>query len=145
MNISFDLDSTLIPNWKEFETEKLGGIAKLFGIEEIRKGTRELFNYLQIQGHQIHIYTTSYRSKLKIRLTFMYYRIKVNRLVNQTENSKVLNALNIHASKYPPAFGFDIHVDDLIGVGMEGEKYDFRVIIVEPKDHNWADKIKNMV
>ncbi|WP_229724434.1 hypothetical protein [Winogradskyella forsetii] len=58
MNISFDLDSTLIPNGKEFETEKRSGIAKLFGIEEIRKGTRELISHLQNHGHKIHIYTT---------------------------------------------------------------------------------------
>ena len=58
MNISFDLDSTLIPNGKEFETEKRSGIAKLFGIDEIRKGTRELISHLQNHGHKIHIYTT---------------------------------------------------------------------------------------
>ena len=67
MNISFDLDSTLIPNGKEFETENRNGIAKLLGIEEIRKGTRELISDLQKQGHDIHIYTTSFRTKRKIR------------------------------------------------------------------------------
>lgn len=58
MNISFDLDSTLIPNGKEFETENRSGIAKLLGIEEMRIGTRELISDLQNQGHKIHIYTT---------------------------------------------------------------------------------------
>jgi phosphoserine phosphatase len=67
MNISFDLDSTLIPNGKEFETENR--IAKLFGIAEMRKGTRELISDLQNQGYKIHIYTTSFRTKTKIRLT----------------------------------------------------------------------------
>jgi hypothetical protein len=50
MNISFDLDSTLIPNGKEFETEKISVIAKLLGIEEIRKGTHELISDLQKEG-----------------------------------------------------------------------------------------------
>ena len=82
MNISFDLDSTLIPNRKEFETEKRGGIAKLFGIEEIRKGTAELIAELKSQGHNVHIYTTSFRTNRKIRLTLKYYGIKVDRIVN---------------------------------------------------------------
>jgi phosphoserine phosphatase len=110
MNISFDLDSTLIPNGIEFETEKRNAIAKLFGIEEIRKGTEELILDLQRQGHKIHIYTTSYRTKSKIRRTLKYYGIIVERIVNQTENQKVLKLQNINASKYPKAFDFDIHM-----------------------------------
>lgn len=143
MNISFDLDSTLIPNGKEFETEKRKGIATLFGIEEIRKGTSELISSLQNQGHKIHIYTTSFRNKRKIRLTLKYYGIKVNRIINEKENRKVLKSQNINSSKYPPAFDFDLHIDDLKGVGIESERLNFKVIFVEPADKNWTDKIKN--
>lgn len=143
MNISFDLDSTLIPNGKEFETEKRNGIAKLFGIEEIRKGTSELISNLQNQGHKIHIYTTSFRTKRKIRLTLRYYGIKVNRIINEKENRRVLKSQNINSSKYPPAFDFDLHIDDLKGVGIESERLNFKAIIVEPTDKNWTDKIKN--
>ncbi|WP_179020368.1 HAD family hydrolase [Winogradskyella forsetii] len=143
MNISFDLDSTLIPNGKEFETEKRSGIAKLFGIEEIRKGTRELISHLQNHGHKIHIYTTSFRTKRKIRLTLKYYGIKVNRIVNEKENRKVLKSRNINSSKFPPAFDFDLHIDDLKGVGIESERLNFKAIIVEPTDKNWIEKIKN--
>lgn len=143
MNISFDLDSTLIPNGKEFETEKRNGIAKLFGIEEIRKGTSELISNLQNQDHKIHIYTTSFRTKRKIRLTLKYYGIKVNRIINEKENRRVLKSLNINLSKYPPAFDFDLHIDDLKGVGLESERFNFKAIIVEPTDKNWTDIIKN--
>lgn len=145
MNISFDLDSTLIPNGKEFETEKRSGIAKLFGIEEMRKGTRELISDLQNQGHKIHIYTTSYRTKGKIRRTLKYYGIKVNRIVNEKENRQVLKSQNINASKFPKAFDFDLHIDDLKGVGIESERFNFKVIIVEPTDENWIEKIKEGV
>ena len=145
MNISFDLDSTLIPNGKEFETENRNGIAKLFGIEEIRKGTRELISDLQNQGHKVHIYTTSYRSKRKIRLTLNYYGIKVNRIVNEKENRKVLKSLNMNSSKFPPAFDFDLHIDDLKGVGIESERFNFKTIIIEPTDENWIEKIKNAI
>ncbi|WP_298760555.1 HAD family hydrolase [uncultured Psychroserpens sp.] len=142
MNISFDLDSTLIPNGKEFETEKRNGIAKLFGIEEIRKGTCELISDLQNQGHKIHIYTTSFRTKGKIRRTLKYYGIKVNQVINQEENQRVLKSQNINSSKFPPAFDFDLHIDDLKGVGIESEKFNFKAIIIEPTDKNWTEKIK---
>lgn len=143
MNISFDLDSTLIPNGKEFETEKRNGIAKLFGIEEIRKGTFELISELQNQGNRIHIYTTSFRTKNKIRRNLKYYGIKVDRIVNQTENQRELKARDINSSKFPPAFGFDIHIDDSKGVGIESERYNFKTIIIEPSDKNWTEKIKS--
>lgn len=145
MNISFDLDSTLIPNGNEFETEIRNGIAKLFGIEEIRKGTQELISELKNHGHKIHIYTTSFRSKRKIRWTLKYYGVKVNRIVNQTENQRILKSRNIYASKYPTAFGFDLHIDDSKGVEIEAERYNFKVIILEPTDINWIEKIINEI
>lgn len=143
MNISFDLDSTLIPNGKEFETEKRSRIAKLFGIEKIRKGTPDLIDFLQNRGHRIHIYTTSFRKRSKIRLTLWYYKIRVDRIVNQTENQSVLKNKNINSSKYPTAFDFDIHIDDSKGVGIEGERYNFKTIIIEPSDNNWKEIIIN--
>ena len=145
MNISFDLDSTLIPNGKEFETEKRGVIAKLFGIEEIRKGTAELIAELKNQGNKVHIYTTSFRTKGKIRWTLKYYGIKVDRIVNQTENQRELKSRNINSSKFPPAFGFDIHIDDSKGVGIESERHNFTAIIVQPTDKNWIEKIKKEI
>ena len=141
MDISFDLDSTIIPNGEEFDTENRGAIAKFFGVEKIRKGTLELINYLQKNNPNIHIYTTSYRNRSKIRFTLKYYGIKVNKVVNQSENQKVLKGLNVSSSKYPPAFNFDLHIDDLKGVEMEAEKYSFRVIIVEPTDNDWINTI----
>lgn len=142
MNISFDLDSTLIPNGNEFETEKRTGIAKLFGIEEIRKGSSELISCLQKKGHKIHIYTTSFRTKSKIKRTLKYYGIHVNRIINQTENQKILKSRNINASKYPIAFGFDLHIDDSDGVRIEGERLNFKVITIKTTDRNWVEYVK---
>ena len=145
MNISFDLDSTLIPHGNEFESEPLTKIANWLGIEPIRKGTPALIHQLQEQGHTIHIYTTSFRSKRKIRRTLRYYGIKVNTVVNQTENERVLKSRNIYASKYPPAFQFDLHIDDAKGVGIEGEKFNFKTIIIAPNNNNWShDIIQNI-
>ena len=141
MNISFDLDSTLITGGNEFTTEERSLLAKSIGVERIRKGTSKLISELQNKGHKIHIYTTSFRKKRQIRFTLRYYGVKVNKIVNQVENQKTLKKLKIYASKYPTAFGFDIHIDDSKGVGMESEKYDFKAIIIETSDENWVEKI----
>ena len=81
MNISFDLDSTLIPNGIEFKTEKCSRLAKIFGIEEIREGAPKLINDLKNQGHSVHIYTTSFRTKRRIRRTLKYYGIQLTELL----------------------------------------------------------------
>ncbi|WP_177764933.1 HAD family hydrolase [Flavobacterium sp. I3-2] len=145
MNISFDLDSTLIPNGNEFETEKENWKTKLFKVEKLRKGTKQLISILQEENHKVNIYTTSFRSKNKIRLTFWCYNIKVNRIVNQTENKKKLESLKIYSSKYPKAFNFDLHIDDSKGVEIESEKYNFNVLIVAPNDLKWNEKIINKI
>ena len=75
MTISFDLDDTLIPGTKTFETEEQNSMQKLTGIERIRKGTIELFKELRSRGHKIYIYTTSFRPRLKAKLTFLSYGI----------------------------------------------------------------------
>ena len=82
MNISFDLDNTLIPYSDQFKTEKRNWFAKYIGIEKIRKGAPNLIHRLQNEGHHIHIYTTSYRTKFKIRMTFWFYGIKIKKIVN---------------------------------------------------------------
>ena len=143
MNISFDLDGTLITNGNEFETEYRSKIAGLFSVEKIRKDTSKLISLLENNGHRIHIYTTSFRSERKIRRNLKYYGIKVNKIINQTENKRILKEHKNNSSKYPPAFGFDIHIDDLKGVGIESEKYKFKAIIIEPTDNNWIEKILN--
>lgn len=145
MNISFDLDSTLIPYEGEFETERKGFFAKMIGVENIRRGAPQLISELKKQGHKIHIYTTSFRSKRKIRQTLRCYGISVGTIVTQKQNEKRLKSLHISASKYPPAFGFDMHIDDLEGVGIEAKKLDFSVIIVKPQDQHWCEYIKSLI
>ena len=39
----------------------------------------------------------------------------------------------------------DIHIDDLKGVEIEGEKLGFKTIIVNTNDKNWVMKILNYV
>lgn len=145
MQISFDLDGTLIPYNNEFPAEKRSWWAKLLGIEPIRKGTKTLIKTLQSQGNEVHIYTTSLRSKPYIRRMFRYYGIKIGKIITQKENEHTLQSLKINVSKYPKAFGFDLHIDDAQGVQSEAEQYGFKVIIISPNDTFWIEKILKLL
>ena len=142
MKISFDLDDTIIPGTKTFETEPQRFIHRLLGIEKIRKGTIELFRTLKDENHNIGIYTTSFRSFIKIKLTFLLYGCAVDFIINQQKHTQAMRKNQKQASKYPPIFGIDIHVDDSLGVAMEGNEYNFQTIIVGENQENWTDYIK---
>jgi hypothetical protein len=138
MIISFDLDDTLIPGTKKFETEKRTIIQRIFGIEKIRLGTIELFKELRNKGHRIYIYTTSFRSAAKIKLTFYSYGVPVDIVINQQRHDRQLKEDKTRTSKFPPAFNIDVHVDDSPGLRIEGERYNFKTIIVDEYDKNWG-------
>jgi hypothetical protein len=142
MRIAFDLDSTLIPSGNEFETEKHLKFftAKLIGGVELRKGTRDIFNYYKTQKWETWIYTTSFRSPFYIKKLFWLNGIALNGIVNQKRHIK---EVSINSSKYPPQFGIDWLIDDSKGVEIEGNRYGFNVIQVNPTDENWVETIKN--
>ncbi|SNR42662.1 hypothetical protein [Flavobacterium sp. ov086] len=140
MIISFDLDDTLISKNK-FELEKSNLLQQFFGLENLRKGTIDLFRELKKQKHQIYIYTTSYRSESRIKGTFYSYGVSVDFVINQQKHQKSIRKKDIYCSKFPPMFNIDIHIDDSIGVEMEGQKYGFKTIIISEKDENWNQTI----
>ncbi len=139
MKISFDLDDTIIPGIKTFATEPQTLIHRIFGIEKIRKGTIELFKALKTQNHSVGIYTTSFRSVSKIKLLFLLNGFSVDFVINQNKHLHVLKNSQNKPSKYPSLFNIDIHIDDSKGVAIEGEKYNFRTIIVDEDVENWKD------
>ena len=145
MIISFDIDNTLIPYSNEFEVEKKTLLSKLLWAEPLRKGTVDLFHELEKNGHEIWIYTTSFRSPMKLKRTFKSYGLHPSKMINEKINQKQLRQNNCTASKNPRLFGIDIHIDDSKGVGMEGEKYNFKTIIIDTNDIGWADKIKKRI
>ncbi|HEY5919637.1 MAG TPA: HAD family hydrolase, partial [Chryseolinea sp.] len=81
MVISFDLDDTLFSSAHVFDTEDQYLLQRLTGVEKIRKGAVGLFKELRTQGHSIYIYTTSFRSELNVKLTFMSYGVAVDRVI----------------------------------------------------------------
>ncbi|HAO07044.1 MAG TPA: hypothetical protein DCQ50_08660 [Chryseobacterium sp.] len=140
MKISFDLDDTIISN-NRFPLEKETFWAKITGCERIRSGTVALFKALRNRKHTIYIYTTSYRSTLKIKLMFLSYSIPVDFIINQQLHDRKVKKKGKNISKFPPEFGIDIHIDDSAGVEMEGKKFGFKTIIISPDERDWSNII----
>ena len=141
VTISFDLDDTLIPSSKTFLTERQNFLHFLFGIEKLRLGTIDLFTWLKKENYNICIYTTSYRSRLKIRTTFLLNGFWIKKIINQQRHNNEVDAAFKICSKHPPSFGIDVHIDDSEGLSLEGQRFNFRTIIVSEKDENWSRKI----
>ncbi len=106
----------------------------------LRNGTKEIFAFCKQNGWEIWIYTTSFRSPLYIRKIFWLYGISLNGVVNQERHNKEVKA---KSSKHPPTFGIDWLIDDSKGVEIEGKRYGFNVIQIEPNDVNWVETIKS--
>jgi hypothetical protein len=143
MRISFDMDDTLVclpsvpseqrvPWWRRWQFPEL-----------LRRGTQALLRQLVQHGCDIWIYTTSYRSPRYLRGWFGSIGIRLGGVVNQDRHERVVGRHG--PSKYPPAFGIDLHVDDSVGVGMEGKQHHFAVVVVSPTDPDWADRILQAV
>jgi hypothetical protein len=140
MVISFDLDDTLIARNK-FRLEKTSLFRQFFGIERLREGTIDLFKEVKKRKYKIYIYTTSHRSIWRIRWIFFSYGIPVDFVINQQKHQKEIKRHNINCSKFPPMYNIDLHIDDSVGVEMEGKKYGFKTIIISEKDENWVATI----
>ncbi len=145
MNISFDLDDLLINGVKRFEVEKTGLLTRMLTSEQLRLGTSILFKTLRARGHCIYIYTTSLRSPFRIRLLFWAHGLSVDKVFNKTLHDQRIWDLPVTASKYPPMFGIDLHIDDSEGVGIEAEKFGFRTLIIKEQDRHWTATILEAV
>ncbi|WEK28085.1 MAG: hypothetical protein P0Y58_14315 [Candidatus Pseudomonas phytovorans] len=147
VRISFDIDDTLAcqPEHAAAEDSKLPGFVHRWLGEPLRSGTRELIRDLRRQGCSIWIYTSSGRTPAYIRRWLMLYGIHVDGVVNSDRHQHILaqNGLENSPSKLPSAFDIDLHVDDSEGVRLEGVDHGFSVVVVCPKDQNWAQKVKD--
>ena len=91
----------------------------------------------RLRGHRIWIYTTSCRSEKYISRLFHAYGLNLDGIVNLDRH----NLKTPPCSKYPPAFGIDLLIDDSPGVEQEGRTHGFSVIIVSPDNPDWAEKL----
>lgn len=142
MRISFDLDETLICSDLKMpkEPDILALLLKPFFPDPLRFGAIALIKELNSRGHKIWVYTSSRRSSRYIRTWLSLYGIKIEGVVNQEIHNRAVESglCPSSVSKYPPAFGINIHIDDSERVKKEGEEYKFNVIHLNPNDTNWV-------
>ncbi len=144
MRIAFDLDDTLIPCSYPFPVEPATRLARWLGAEPLRRGALGLLRRLRAHGCDVWVYTTSLRSPFGIRVQFWSYGIRLGGVVNgdrHARRSRGRGHERYDCSKYPPAFGIDLLVDDLEGVRAEGRRCGFQVVRVSPSDENWTARV----
>jgi hypothetical protein len=143
--ITFDLDDTLICWQSEIPTEhvSLPWHYKWFNIEPLRYGTVDLFKQLRNYGWQIGIYTTSHRKPKYIKKLFNLHGLNLDLVINQDKHEKIIKNLLVKRkpSKLPNRVNSMLHIDNSEGVLIEGKRFHFRVLIVDPLDYNWTEKI----
>jgi hypothetical protein len=148
MRIAFDLDDTLIPCEFSFPLERPPRLARLLGVEPLRLGAASLLRRLRQAGCSVWVYTTSLRAPLSVRVQFAAYGVWLGGVVNQDGHVRRLRRSSPgpqEVSKYPPAFGVDLLVDNSEGVLLEGRRHGFRVLHVRPDDESWADAVLRAV
>jgi hypothetical protein len=144
MRIAFDLDDTLIPHLPSVPREAPTLLARCTAAESLRRGTVELLRSIRQLGGDVWIYTTSMRSPVEIRWLFLAYGIWLRGVVNHYRHLRTMQgplAAYRSCSKYPPAFGIDLLIDDSEGVAIEGRRYDFRVLRIDPADEEWTFRV----
>ena len=149
VRISFDIDDTLACqlHHSAVESSWLPACVHRWWGEPLRIGTRSLTRELRRQGCSIWVYTSSGRAPSYIRRWLMLYGIRVDGVVNSTLHNDALSAHGLAntPSKFPPAFDIDLHVDDSEGVRIEGHDHGFRVVVVDPQDEQWAQRVLDAV
>jgi hypothetical protein len=153
MRISFDLDDTLICYDPAVPCEKsrVPWVLRHWFNEPLRQGAAELMRELAARGCRICVYTTSYRSPRQVKWWLRFYGVKVETVINEQAYRKRVPMSHFERlgkrrpSKYPPAFGIDVHVDDSEGVRIEGDEHGFAVVVVRPDDRAWCEKVSRAV
>ncbi|MDG4596563.1 MAG: hypothetical protein P9F75_12885 [Candidatus Contendobacter sp.] len=92
---------------------------------------------------KIWIYTSSGRCPRYLKSWFASFGIPVEGVVNLDRHERMVGLRG--PSKFPPAFGIDLHVDDSPGVAMEGADHRFPVLVVAPHDSDWVERVLSEV
>ncbi|MEM6298453.1 MAG: hypothetical protein AAF740_07180, partial [Bacteroidota bacterium] len=114
--------------------------------ECLRQGTRKLFLDLKSAGQEVWVYTFSFRTCEEIKCLFDKYDIKLDGIINYRVHKKRIEAFNEEVKwlkKYPPAFDIDVLIDDLLEIKNDGDRYGFKVILLDEKDTDWVKTIKH--
>jgi hypothetical protein len=150
MRISFEFEDTLICCNEKVprERDRVPFFQKKWFNEPLRLGTQNLLLELQARGCDIWIYTTSYRSENYIKSLFKFYGITISGVIDGQRNIEEIYKLFVQRkpnprkpSKYPPAFGIDLHIDDSENLIKEAQEFNFDVVIVNPQDEDWTKRV----
>jgi FMN phosphatase YigB (HAD superfamily) len=149
MRISFDLDDTLIcydPAVPR-ERNRMPFWCRAWFSEPMRAGTIELMQELSQRGHELWIYTTSYREPKTLKRWFRFHGVRIERVVNQTVHEKIVrrDRTPFFVSKFPPAFEIDLHIDDQDDLREAGERLGFRVLTIRLDDAQWTKAVLKLV
>ena len=94
---------------------------------------------LMRRGCKIWVYTSSSRSPRRLQSWFAGFGIPLEGVVNLDRHERAVGLRG--PSKFPPAFGIDLHVDDSSGVALEGADHQFAVLVVSPEDSEWVERV----
>ncbi len=144
MRVSFDLDEVLFVSPADCETEPpLPFPLNHIFPDRLRRGTRYLIKDLQLQGFEVWIYTSSFRSERYIRTLFRLYGLSLDGVVNAQRHQREVQAghKEIKPSKLPCHYYISLHVDDEALVASYGRKYGFNVYQLHTRDRDWALKV----
>jgi beta-phosphoglucomutase-like phosphatase (HAD superfamily) len=143
MDIAFDLDGTLVPGRPEMGDPPPWYVRPLTS-ERLRPGARDLLAELGRQ-HRIWLYTTSLRGTIYLRLWFHLLGIRLAGVVNGDVHRRIVGSQGTaisSLSKYPPAFGISVLVDDSPGVAEEGVRHGFAVVCVPDRNAGWIEAVR---
>ena len=143
VRISFDLDDTLICGLSIPTEQYVSWWRRWRYPERLRRGTRSLMTALIRRRCKIWIYTSSGRCPRYLKSWFTSFGIPIEGVVNLDRHERTVGLRG--PSKFPPAFGIDLHVDDSSGVALEGADHRFAVLVVSPEDSGWVERVLNDV
>ena len=144
MRVSFDLDEVLFVSPVTHKTEPpLPFPLRNIYRERLRLGTPELIWELQIQGYEVWVYTSSFRSEGYIRRFFRCYGIRLDGIVNGTRHLKEVqrNSSQVLPQKLPNRYRISLHIDDEEVICTAAGQYGFRAYQLNSQDDNWKEKI----
>ena len=144
MRVSFDLDEVLFVSPETHKTEpELPFPLRNFYRERLRLGTPELIWELQIQGYEVWIYTSSFRSERYIRGLFRCYGVRLDGIVNGNRHLKEVQRDNktVLPQKLPNRYRISLHIDDEEVICSAAGQYGFRAYQLNSQDDNWKEKI----
>lgn len=143
-HVAFDLDGTLLTEGHgEFPVAPSTRLTHFFLGAPLRLGTIELMRTLQQHGIQLGLYTRSNRSALKLRLFFALSGITLTTIVTHQQHEQGIKEGRIPKTlvKYPPAFGFNLLIDNELVVAQQGERAGFEVLHIASHDRHWAKRV----